>query len=84
MVIKFESEKPRRSRRIIDYLVVWRPRGGENREVIDTMKVVEAFSSSLPIGEVRATFEARDKREFRDLHGDGYVFVVEQGPGYPI
>jgi hypothetical protein len=78
----FEQEKTRRSRPSNDYLVLWRPRGGLNQEVLGEMRVIEAFSSSLPLAQVRNEFELRDKRPLGKLHGEGIAFVVEQGPGF--
>jgi hypothetical protein len=78
----FEQEKTRRSRPSNDYLVLWRPRGGLNQEVLGEMRVIEAFSSSLPLAQVRNEFEQRDKRPLGKLHGEGIAFVVEQGPGF--
>jgi hypothetical protein len=80
----FEQEKTRRSRPTNDYLVLWRPRGGLNQEVLVEMRVIEAFSSPLPLAQVRNEFELRDKRPLWELHGEGIAFVVEQGPGFWI
>jgi len=82
MPLIFEQEKTRRPRPTTDYLVLWRPRGGLNDEVMGEMKVIEVFSSSLPLAQVRNEFELRDKRPLKKLHGEGMVFVVEQGPGF--